>query len=141
TRSGAEFTRRPPQTYHGDVPLEDRLRPPRAHLEPGDVGVREVLGLGGADGVGLEHGGDPRARGLLAVGRGGDLLARGLGLGEGGGGVEARARGGEVLQGARAGGLGAGAGGARLDVPWLECPLEREHEAGAAAVVWIVRER
>src|SRR5688572_12016009 len=28
TRPGAEFTRRPAQAYHGDVPLEDRLCPP-----------------------------------------------------------------------------------------------------------------
>src|SRR6187402_949912 len=26
-RAGAEFTRRPPQAYHGDVPLVDGLRP------------------------------------------------------------------------------------------------------------------
>src|ERR1043165_6092412 len=44
---GVEFPRRTIEAYHGDVPLEDRLGPAGAHLEPRDVGVGQVLGLGG----------------------------------------------------------------------------------------------
>src|SRR5688500_9073342 len=71
--SGAEFTGGSIEAYHGHVPLEDGLRPARAHLEPRDVRVCQILGLGGADRLGLEHRGEPGPRGLLAGLRGLDL--------------------------------------------------------------------
>src|SRR6476620_10096179 len=60
------FTSGPAEAYHGDVPLEDGLRPTRFHLKPSDVRIREIFCFCGSYGLILQDRGQPGSCRLFA---------------------------------------------------------------------------
>jgi hypothetical protein len=62
-----KFTGGPSEAYHGDVPLEDGLRPSSLHLKPRDVRIREILCFRRSDCLILQDRGQPGAGRLFAL--------------------------------------------------------------------------
>src|SRR5579884_3868892 len=80
--SGFEFTHRSREFDDPHVPVEHRSTPQGAVLEPGNVRVREITRLCGAELLLLEHGGQPRSCRFLPFLPGCQLFACSRRLGE-----------------------------------------------------------